>query len=251
MSIGELLNAHIAAQQSVELADRSGDLSWRMLSRVTLAYAEHQSGHPAEAEIAFRAAETLQKEFQPSYPQLYALQGFRYCNFLLEQGQLQEVRIRAAQTLEWAKQQLGPLPIALDNLSLGCAYLLSMDVDAHATAAPFLHRAVEGLREAGQLDELPRGLLACAALYRLMGNHHLAHRDVNEALQIAMRGSMSLHLADCHLESSRLALATGDRDSARKAWATAQKMIEEMGYHRRDSEVRELAAQLGVELQDG
>ncbi len=56
---------------------------------------------------------------------------------------------------------------------------------------------------------------------------------------------MRLHLADCYLEFARLSLATGDRDSARKAWETAKAMIEEMGYHRRDGEVMELAQQLG------
>jgi len=57
---------------------------------------------------------------------------------------------------------------------------------------------------------------------------------------------MRLHLADCYLEFARLSLATGDRDSARKAWETAKTMIEEMGYHRRDSEVAELSAALGT-----
>ena len=58
---------------------------------------------------------------------------------------------------------------------------------------------------------------------------------------------MRLHLADCHLESARLALATGDRDAARKAWETAKTMIEEMGYDRRDGEVKELEQQLNVD----
>jgi len=55
---------------------------------------------------------------------------------------------------------------------------------------------------------------------------------------------MRLHEADCHLESARLSLATGDRASARKAWETAKAMIEEMGYQRRDEEVKEIARQL-------
>jgi hypothetical protein len=58
---------------------------------------------------------------------------------------------------------------------------------------------------------------------------------------------MGLHQADCHLESARLALATGDCGTARKAWETAQKMIEEMGYHRRDGEVAEIEQQLNAE----
>jgi hypothetical protein len=57
-------------------------------------------------------------------------------------------------------------------------------------------------------------------------------------------GERRLYLADCHLKSARLALATGDRDSARKAWETAKAMIEEMGYHRRDGELAELEARL-------
>ena len=57
---------------------------------------------------------------------------------------------------------------------------------------------------------------------------------------------MRLQLADCYLEFARQSLATGDRDSARKAWETAKAMIEEMGYHRRDGEVTELSAELGM-----
>ena len=56
---------------------------------------------------------------------------------------------------------------------------------------------------------------------------------------------MRLYQVDCHLESARLALATGDRDSARKAWEAAKAMIEETGYHRRDGEVNEIARELG------
>ena len=54
---------------------------------------------------------------------------------------------------------------------------------------------------------------------------------------------MRLHLADCHLEAARLSLATGDHATAREAWETAKAMIEEMGYHRRDGELAELAAE--------
>jgi len=58
---------------------------------------------------------------------------------------------------------------------------------------------------------------------------------------------MRLHLADCYLEFARLSLATGDRDSARKAWEMAKAMIDEMGYHRRDGEVAEIEEQLNAE----
>ncbi|MEP7339965.1 MAG: TIR domain-containing protein, partial [Acidobacteriota bacterium] len=190
LTLGDLPNAHIAAQQSVELSIQSGDMSWQMLSRVTLAYVEHQSGRPIEAEIAFRAAGTLQKEFQPTYPQLYALQGFRYCNFLLEQGRLEEVRIRATQTLRWAEQQLGPFPVALDKLSLGRVWLLQSrhaGAGDYEQAAELLQRAVDGLRLAGQMDYLPRGLLARAELRRVSGDYQRARTDLDEAQRLAER----------------------------------------------------------------
>jgi len=116
--------------------------------------------------------------------------------------------------------------------------------DNYAEAAVFLQRAVDGLRQAGQLDYLPRGLLARAALYRLTGAYTQAQRDLDEAQRIATRGSMRLHESDCHLESAHLALATGDRASARKAWETAKAMVDEMGYHRRDEEVKEIERRL-------
>jgi hypothetical protein len=78
------------------------------------------------------------------------------------------------------------------------------------------------------------------------GDHHLAQRELDEALALATRGEMRLHQADCHLESARLSLATGDSASARKAWETAKAMIEEMGYHRRDGEVAEIGAKLNA-----
>jgi hypothetical protein len=108
----------------------------------------------------------------------------------------------------------------------------------------YLKLAVDELRQPGDLTHLPRGLLSCAALHRLTGDHHLAQRDLDEALRIATRGSMRLHEADCHLESARLCLVTGDRASARKAWEAAKAMVEEMGYHRRDEEVKENERQL-------
>jgi len=138
--------------------------------------------------------------------------------------------------------------LRLDNLSLGIACLQQVSgADNYAETAGFLQRAVDGLRQAGQFDYLPRGLLARAALYRLTGAYAQAQRDLDEALRIVTRGSMRLHESDCHLESARLALATGDRASARKAWETAKAMVEEMGYHRRDEEVKEIEGQLNAD----
>jgi tetratricopeptide (TPR) repeat protein len=244
LTLGEVGQSRAFAQQGVELADRSGDSFRRTAFRTALADVLHQSGLLVEAEATFREAEALQKERQPAHPLLYSMAGFLYRDLLLGQGRLLEVRDRAAQTIEWEEGWL--LDIALDNLSLGRASLrLAAGACDSAEAADFLQRAVNGLRQAGRQDYLPRGLLARAEMYRLMGDYPRAQSDLAEAQRIAERGEMGLHLCDCHLEWARLCLAQGDPTPAREHWATAKAMVERMGYHRRDREVEEIARELG------
>jgi nucleoside phosphorylase/tetratricopeptide (TPR) repeat protein len=247
LTIGDLPQALKLAQQSVELADRSGDIFERTSERTTLADALHQAGRNEEATVALREAEEMQQQWQPQYPFLYSIWGFRYCDLLLAQGQVQKVKERAAQSLELVKITGDLLSIALDNLSLGRAWLLeAQQAGAGDTtqAVEFLPRAVDGLRQAGDMIYLPRGLLARAELHRVRGYYGLAGRDLAEALRIATRGGMGLHLADYHLESARLHLAQGNRDKAREHWEAAREMVERMGYHRRDKEVDEIEQQL-------
>ena len=220
-----------------------------MVSRATLADARHQAGELVEAEALFREAEAMQKKEQPEYPYLYSLRGFQYCNLLLDQDQWREVQERATQTLELAGQAGGDLiSIALDHLSLGRAGLLEAQQEGigdFTQATEHLDQAVDSLRQAGNQDFLPRGLLARAELHRLGGNIVLAQRDLEEAMSIAERGGMGLYQADCHLEYARLYLAMDDQDEAREQLATAKEMIGQMGYHRRDQDVARLAALLG------
>jgi len=249
LTLGDVNQALAYARQSVELADRGGDAFLRMVNRTTLADALHQAGQLAEAEAAFREAEEMQKASQKEYPLLYALQGFRYCDLLLSQGKVAEVQRRVGQTLEWATTQNLLLDIALDHLSLGRAHLLQAQIGAHRDAplrdaATYLDHAVDGLRQAGQQDELPRGLLARAELRRAMGVLDKARDDLHEAFSIASRGGMRLHEADCHLAYARLYLARGEKDKARESLAKAKQTIEQTGYHRRDKEVAELEGQL-------
>ncbi len=247
LTMGEVEKAVDYARQSVDFADRSSDAFERMSMRTILADALHQSGKLEESEAAFIQAEEVQKEFQPPYPRLYSLWGFRYCDLLLEQRKYQEVLNRVGQTLEWAKQAGGSLlDIALHHLSLGRAYMLQAQERTSdlKQASQELDQAVDSLRQAGQQDHLPRGLLARAELHREMGNAERAQHDLDEAMTIATRGNMRLHEADCHLGFARLHLAMDNKDKARESLDTAREMIDEMGYHRRDGEVEELEGQL-------
>jgi tetratricopeptide (TPR) repeat protein len=244
LALGDVAEAVAMGEASVDYAKQSEDAFQRMVSRATWADALHQAGDVAHAQALFEEAEALQAERQPHYPRLYSLQGYRYCDLLLAQGRTAEVRERAAQTLEWALQggQGGLLTVALDHLSLGRAALA---LGERGEARAQLDLAVDGLRQAGQMEGLPLGLLARAALFRQTGDFPAARRDLEEAMRIARRSGMRLHQCDAHFEFARLALAEGDREQARMDLAEAERLVEETGYGRRRPEVVELGAALG------
>ena len=83
-------------------------------------------------------------------------------------------------------------------------------------------------------------LAALAGLYREMGDYERAWGDLEEAKDIAERGEMKLHLTDYHLEAARLCGVEGKKEDARDHLEGARALIEETGYHQRDSEVEEL-----------
>ena len=190
-------------RRAVEYADRSGDGFTREVARSNQANAQHQAGRPEAADKLFREAERLQQERQPKYPLLYALQGYRYCDLLLSQGQAAEAQRRGQQTLKWSTPRGLLLDIALDHLTLGRTALALGDL---SEAAERLTQAVDGLRASGNTDDVPRSLLARAELHRRQGHFERDRRDLREVEKIARRGEMRLHLTDFHLESARLAL---------------------------------------------
>jgi hypothetical protein len=242
LTLGNVLEAIDTARRSFEASHKCGDEFLRLSHHTTLANALHQFGDLASAVQLFRDAEKIQAKRQPNYPILYSFQGYLYCDFLLTQGEPEEVLRRATQTLEWAKGgSLSLLTIALDHLSLGRAH------DADSTeATKHFSEAVSGLRRVG-LDDLPRGLLARAAHFRHTREWDKAQHDLDEVRVLATRCGMRLFLTDYHLEQARLFLAQGKpSDEARPHYEAAAKLVEETGYHRRDADLAELRSQLGI-----
>ncbi|MCP5103812.1 MAG: hypothetical protein GY950_10560, partial [bacterium] len=244
LTLGEVKRSVEAARKSVELADKSEDAFQQYSKRTTLADALHQAGEVTEAGKWFREAEAMQKKDQPQYPYLYSQRCYRFCDLLLGQGQYEEVQKRAENGLKVAKESnLSLLTHALDTLTLGRArWLQTLDRGKRdfQPALDHLHRAVDGLRESGNQDDLPRGLLAHAAVYRTAKEFETARHDLEEAREIAERGAMKLHMADYHLESARLYHHMGKKQEALPHIETADKLIRETGYRRRDEEIEEI-----------
>ena len=104
LTLGNVTSALYYVRQSMEYADKSTVIFQWMGARTTLANALHQMGKLEEAEASFVEVEGRQKELQPEYSYLYFVQGFHYCDLLLNQGKYGEVLDRAEQTIEISKK---------------------------------------------------------------------------------------------------------------------------------------------------
>jgi hypothetical protein len=254
-----------------------------LASRVTQAELLHATGPRMEAKALFTDAERRQEENQPSHPLLYSTAGYFFCNLLLADRNWVAARDRATKTIVIACQNNWIHDVALDTLTLACAHfglaLESLGPPAGAIAKradlcavrTSLDEAIDGLRNSGMAEDVPRGLLVRAAFRRNIGNWGSAARDLDEVEEIAEPGPMRLFLCDMAFERARLALARceafaplnglvddsppkpdrsdeAERKSlhaeAAKRLAVADGYITTCGYHRRDEELAELQAVL-------
>ncbi len=297
LTMGAVVAAVEDAEVSVSYADRSDDdysQFMQVVCRTIHADALHQAGCRAEAEVRFREAEELRAKGPPEYqPQLL---GFHHCELLLtaperaawkdvntifshqaatscaaqdaRASQMQSCRLvfqRVREISEWrARRSL--LGIALDNLILGRAGLYAA-ILAGSSLDPcnsFLQHAVDGLRRAGQLDEIPRGLLTRAWFRFLSGARTgpgSAQNDLDEAWDTAERGPMPLFLADIHLYRARLFFRVtpypwdnginGAPRGPKDDLASARRLIEKHGYRRRKEELEDAEQALGVHCGSG
>jgi tetratricopeptide (TPR) repeat protein len=262
-TLGRTDEAVANARLALDLAERSGDASLRILESTTLADVLHQNGETEDAGRFFAEAEALQAESQPQFPLLYSGGGFRYCDLLLARAErtawgagtgshsrvhleaqagtaealanCESVARRGQKMFEWRVPSDPLLDIALDYLTLArCA--LYADLLRGLTPGPEARsqaeQSLDRLRAAGRQDYIPRTLLTRAWVRQAAGDPNGARADLDEAERIAARGSMRLHLADCALYRARLF-----RDRA--ALAEARRLIDACGYRRRLPELED------------
>jgi hypothetical protein len=247
---GETAAAVIAGEQAVTFADRTGDVFQQLTKRTRQADALHQVGGRDESRRLFEDAELRQAAWQPQHPRLSSLQGFQYCDLLLADAErtawqhwlgeevgsndttiaCDAVTERAVDALGEAKSNRWLLDIALNHLTLARGTLYKGE-----PARDHISAAVEGLRAAGDMSHLPRGLLTRAWARCLSGDEPGSRADLDEAWEIAERGPMPLIQADIQLTRARLF-----RD--RVALEEARRLIEKHGYHRRDGELADAMA---------
>jgi tetratricopeptide (TPR) repeat protein len=152
---------------------------------------------------------------------------------------------RAMKLFEWRIPQDSLLDIALDHLSLARAGLYrALVADTPTDSATVesvcasVATALDKLRQANQIQELPKALLTAALCAGgLAGQEDEAERHLAEAQLIAERGPMLLYLADVHLHRARL---FRDLDALKEA----RRLIEKHGYGRRKEELSDAEAAL-------
>ncbi len=251
--LGNVVAAVVNGQQSVDYADLSGDMMWRMRACATHADALHQTGETARALERFMRAEQIQHERQPESLYLYSLYGFQYCDLLLAQGDVAVVLGRYQESVKWRQSSDSLLDRSLEDLMAGRAHYLQ---GHFLQATDWLDRAVANLRKAGAQEFIPRGLLARAALNRDTHNPNYdfarARQDLQEVHDIAEPSGMRLHLTDYHLEMARLLIAEQENPppapvekgesvlSLQQHIDAAAKLIEDTGYKRRLPELEAL-----------
>ncbi len=250
--LGDIPAALSQAQLGVKQAIRSRDKFQQLVMRAAEAAALHQAGRLTEAGQIYTEVEARQRYLQPHLPFLYSLRGYQYCDLLLSQGNFEEVKQRAGQTLELARTNDWPLYVALDQLSLGRAGLVELDSAVEQEGQPllqtvglYLDQAIAGLKAEKAEEFLPAGLLARADWHRRQAHWDQAQADLAEALEVARLMGLKLAEADVYLAQSRLAFAQGQSQAARVWLDRAKSIIEATGYHRRDGDVAVLAGQLG------
>jgi hypothetical protein len=209
----------------------------------------------------------MQKARQPQFDRLYSLQGFRYGDWLLapvegaawrallrsrevpvgtdEPGEdglvpiCDEVERRGQKMFDWRVPSDSLLDIALDHLTLarvGLVRAILADPRPQPTLdLPHVAAAVNGFRNAGAMNHLPKGLLTAALYHFARGDHASAHTALNQAQEIAERGPMPLDLADVHLHRARLF-------RNRAELARARDLITKHGYGRRQEELADAEA---------
>lgn len=267
LTLGDLPLAARDSEQAMGFADRSGDAFWRVFNRAIHANVLHQQGLRQKALALFREAERMQVERQPEYPQLYSLPGFLYCDLLLSDaeriasldntadkpesaeprryagvlGGVREVDRLTTQSL-WIVMNgtLNLRDISLNHLALGRAalYRAILEGTELAFARAEIEQAVNGLRGAGTLEHLLRGLLTRAWLFFQEGDLNACRTDLQEAQEIAERGPMPLFLTDIALYRARF---LGDET----ALAEARRLVGRFGYGRRREELADAEAVLG------
>jgi hypothetical protein len=278
---GEVSAAVMAGKDSVTYVDRSAVAVEQIINRTTAADALHQAGYRTEARRLFEDAESRQAAFEPEFPCLYSLRGFRYCDLLLSNAERAAWRCCL---LAPSAAHFGDFPrnSRTDFCKTGLSETLTISLAACKAVSERATYALE-IAEHRQFSLLDIALdhltLSRATLDKALltssGEWHSAVEPITAAVEgLRASGDMS-HLPRGLLSRAWLRGVSGDEPGCRadldETWeiaergpmplfqadiqltrarlfrdraalAEARRLIEKHGYHRRDGELADTEA---------
>jgi hypothetical protein len=254
----------VAIRHSDNALAAGGSAFQQKICYVSRGVALHQKGSFCHSAEAFQRAEALEKPRNDGLKILRSLQGFEYCELLLDiacrsrdaserRDSLCNIENRAEACLQWAQSQPNGLALGLAQLAAAKARIAGAAASGSAElelCGRRLDQALAQIRRAGDMRFMPRALLARATFRCHIGNRvgpDSAQSDLDEAWDIALRGPMKLVLADIHLNRARDftretpypwgGLMADASRGPQTDLAAAHELIESCGYHRRDSDL--------------
>jgi hypothetical protein len=278
MTLGRLVEAVADGRRAIDFADRSEDAFHKISKRTTAADGLHQAGERLEAGAQFVEAERMQVEYQPHFPRLYSLPGFRYADWLLAPAEraawtcmlapsggadgspvpappdggtphataidaCAEVERRAVEWFEWRMPTDSLLDIALDQLTLARAalyrFLIGPASDRASAGTALGPRVTTSLDRLRQANSLQ--YLPGALLTAALYHGTLGHDPVEARRLLAEAEQISERgPMPLHLADVYLHRARLFRDRA--ALAEARRLIEHHDYGRRRDELADAEA---------
>jgi tetratricopeptide (TPR) repeat protein len=241
--LGDLGGGLEYAKLSVEYADGANDLGERIIGRSHLGQALYRASRLEDAEDQYAKAEEIQRAAGGGMF-LFSGQGREYGDVLIALGRWSDARVRALANLPANRSESAS---DADHLAAARACLAELrargtgDLDA---ALEHAEAAVSALREKGQLDLLPEGLLTRAELYRFLFRQHEARADLEEMLELAERCQMRLHEYDARVALAAVLAETGERRAASESVAAATVLADELSFRWHDRALATLRARL-------
>lgn len=247
LTLGRLTDALETAKLGIRYSDYLNDPRKRAESRALYAKTLHQIGDKALALSVFKESEDMY--LAEGFDSLYPYSTLGYYDLMIDLGESSSIWEKLKQQKILSNDvnttNIPILEVTLATLTVANIVFLVGDYPSAIDAAELV---VTNLYKSGRQDLIPLGLLTRAKISRKTGDFSKSHQDLKEVYDIANSAGMRLYLTDYHLEMAQLLLKQWQQklldDSAQldiqKQIASAVKLIEETGYHRRDAEIEAL-----------
>jgi tetratricopeptide (TPR) repeat protein len=231
--LGELAQMAESAQKALDEARQVADDRERKEDERNvnswLAWANHLRGAVAQAAAHFKAAETLEIEYDSRKQFLYGIRGIQHADHLRRTGDSHYARRVTEANLEICKRNSWTHQISQCHRVLGD---LDADAGKHDTAQAHYEQAIALAGQVDKVDVKIQAFLARGRWYaKHMHNAESAFHDLDTALALALRGGYRIYEADIRVARAWAFKAQGENNQARSEAYIARGMSADMGYH--------------------